>query len=301
MKRGKKVQIVFEKAWFFLDTYLINTVKDIGFFDIVDILLLAVVLFYVYRFVKERRAGKLLIGLGCILVLSLIGDALDMPATRYIFSDFRQIGVIAVIILFQPELRSALEKVGGMPSSGIRNITSDSRDASARSAEIDALCTAVSDLSRDKVGALIVIERTTKLGEYIKSGVSIDAALTPHLLRNIFFNKAPLHDGAVIIRSGRICAAGCFLPLSTKDDINKDLGTRHRAAIGMSEISDAIVIVVSEETGTISVSIDGNLSRNYNYSSLKQELNKLLSSQTQTEHSKRKPVKKDKHSNQSEN
>lgn len=279
--------IIWDNIKVFFNTYIVDTVKTVGVLDIVDILLLGVVLYYIYRFVRERRAGKLLIGLGCVLLLSLLGDAFDMPATRFIFSDFRQIGVLAVIILFQPELRSALEKVGGMPSSGIRNITSDSRDASARSAEIDALCTAVSDMSRDKVGALIVIERTTKLGEYIKSGVAIDAALTPHLIRNIFFNKAPLHDGAVMIRSGRICAAGCFLPLTTKEDINKDLGTRHRAAIGMSEISDAIVIVVSEETGTISLSVDGNLSRNYNYSSLKQELNKLLSSQGQIEHSKR--------------
>ena len=279
--------IIWDNIKVFFNTYIVDTVKTVGVLDIVDILLLSVVLYYIYRFVRERRAGKLLIGLGCVLLLSLLGDAFDMPATRFIFSDFRQIGVLAVIILFQPELRSALEKVGGMPSSGIRNITSDSRDASARSAEIDALCTAVSDMSRDKVGALIVIERTTKLGEYIKSGVAIDAALTPHLIRNIFFNKAPLHDGAVMIRSGRICAAGCFLPLTTKEDINKDLGTRHRAAIGMSEISDAIVIVVSEETGTISLSVDGNLSRNYNYSSLKQELNKLLSSQGQIEHSKR--------------
>lgn len=279
--------IVWENIKVFFNTYIVDTVKTIGVLDVVDILLLGVVLYYVYRFVRERRAGKLLIGLGCVLLLSLLGDAFDMPATRFIFSDFRQIGVIAIIILFQPELRSALEKVGGMPSSGIRNITSDSRDALARSAEIDALCTAVSDMSRDKVGALIVIERTTKLGEYIKSGVAIDAALTPHLIRNIFFNKAPLHDGAVMIRSGRICAAGCFLPLSTREDINKDLGTRHRAAIGMSEISDAIVIIVSEETGTISLSVDGNLSRNYNYSSLKQELNKLLSSQGQSEHTKR--------------
>lgn len=284
----------------YFDTYIVNIFKDFGFVDVIDILLLAAVLYFIYRFVRERRAGKLLIGLGCILVLSLIGDVFDMPATRFIFSDFRQIGVIAIIILFQPELRSALEKVGGMPSSGIRNITADSRDASVRSAEIDALCTAVSDLSRDKVGALIVIERTTKLGEYIKSGVSVDAALTPNLLRNIFFNKAPLHDGAVIIRSGRICAAGCFLPLSTKDDINKDLGTRHRAAIGMSEISDAIVIIVSEETGTVSMSIDGNLSRNYNYSSLKQELNKLLTPQGQTEHGKKHQRKERKMNNKND-
>ncbi len=283
MEKEKKVDIIWENIKVFFTVNIIGVVRTIGPLDVVDILLLGFVLYFIYRFVRERRAGKLLIGLGCVLLLSLLGDAFDMLATRFIFSDFRQIGVLAIIILFQPEFRSALEKVGGMPSSGIRNITAESREASVRSAEIDALCTAVSDMSRDKVGALVVIERTTKLGEYIKSGVPIDAALTPHLLRNIFFNKAPLHDGAVIIRSGRICAAGCFLPLSTKDDINKDLGTRHRAAIGMSEISDAIVIIVSEETGTVSMSIDGNLSRNYNYSSLKQELNKLLSSQGQNE------------------
>ena len=290
-----------ENARAFFETYILNVFKNnFGIMDIVDILLLASVLYFIYRFVRERRAGKLLIGLGCILVLSLVGDFFDLPATRFIFSDIRQIGVIAVIILFQPELRSALEKVGGMPSSGIRNITLEQRDASARSAEIDALCTAVSDLSRDKVGALIVIERTTKLGEYIKSGVPIDAALTPHLLRNIFFNKAPLHDGATVIRSGRICAAGCFLPLTDRDDIDKDLGTRHRAAIGMSEISDAIVIIVSEETGTISMSLNGELTRNYNYSSLKQELNKLLVLQGQNEHLKKHQKKEKRNKNKAD-
>ena len=153
-------------------------------------------------------------------------------------------------------------------------------------AEIDAICAAASDLSREKVGALIVIERSTKLGEYIKSGVLIDAVISPHILRNLFFNKAPLHDGAVIIRNSRICAAGCFLPLTTQEDLDKDLGTRHRAAIGMSEISDAVVIIVSEETGTISLSVDGNLKRNYNYSSLKQELNVLLTPQMISEEGK---------------
>lgn len=271
----------------YINEYVVETVKKITVVDVVDILLLAFILFFVYRFVRERRAGKLLIGLGCVLFLSLIGDALDMPAMGFIFSDFRQIGVIAIMILFQPELRSALEKVGGMPSSGIRNITSESHDASLLNEQIESVCTAVNDLSRDKVGALIIIERTTKLGEYIKSGVPLDAALSPHLLRNIFFDKAPLHDGAVILRSGRICAAGCFLPLSTKEDIDKELGTRHRAAIGLSEISDAIVIVVSEETGTISLAMNGELERNYNYNSLKQKLNRLLAPTGQGEHLKR--------------
>ena len=277
----------------YTNTYIVSPLKTMEILDMVDVLLLTLILYFIYRFIRERRAGKLLLGVACVLVLSLVGDALDMPAIRFVFGDFRQIGVIAILILFQPELRSVLEKVGGTPLSGIRTITSDARELSALGEEIDGICSAVSDLSRDKVGALIVIERSTKLGEYIKSGVPIDAALSPYLLRNIFFNKAPLHDGAVIVRSGRICAAGCFLPLTTKEDINKDLGTRHRAAIGMSECSDAIVIVVSEETGIVSLSVNGNLERNYNYSTLKQELNRMLAPAGQTEHGKKHRKEKD--------
>lgn len=260
----------------YVDTNVVETVRQISILDVVDILLLTFILFFIYRFVRERRAGKLLLGVACVLLLSLLGDALDLSAIRFLFGDFRQLGVIAILILFQPELRSALEKVGGTSLSGFRNITSEVKDSSSLGAEIDAICAAANELAREKTGALIVIERSTKLGEYIKSGVTVDASLSPHMLRNIFFNKAPLHDGAVIIRAGRICAAGCFLPLSTKEDINKDLGTRHRAAIGLSESSDAIVVVVSEENGVISLSVDGNLERNFNYNSLKQELYRLL-------------------------
>ncbi len=270
----------------FVRVNVIKPITEMGIIDVIDILLLTFILYFLYRFIRDRRAGKLLIGLVCVFVLSLLGEAFDMPALRFIFRDIRQLGVIAILILFQPELRSALEKVGGTPLSGIRNITGETRDISALNAEIDALCSAASDLSRDKVGALIAIERSTKLGEYIKSGVFIDAALSPYVLRNIFFNKAPLHDGAVIIRDGRVCAAGCFLPLSTQDDIDKDLGTRHRAAIGLSEASDAIVIVVSEETGWISLAIDGKLERNFNYNTLKQRLNVLLATEGAGDHKK---------------
>ena len=164
---------------------------------------------------------------------------------------------------------------------------------SALNNQIEVICNAVSDLSRDKIGALIVIERSTKLGEYIKSGVVVDAEISSHIIKNIFFNKAPLHDGAVIIRDKRVYAAGCFLPLSTRTDINLDLGTRHRAAIGLSEISDAIIIVVSEETGSISVALDGNLTRNYNYTSLKQELNTMLALQEHNDHFKKHSKKSD--------
>ena len=147
----------------------------------------------------------------------------------------------------------------------------------AKSETIDNLCQAVSELGREYTGALIVIERSTPLGDIIKTGTVVNADVGVSMIKNIFFNKAPLHDGAVVIRNNRVFAAGCFLPMSQNDDIIKDLGTRHRSAIGMSENSDAVVIVVSEETGTISIALNGELRRNYDYNSLKQELTSLLS------------------------
>ncbi len=260
----------------FLNTYLIDPIKHMGVKDAVDILLLSLVLYFIYRIIRGSRAWKLLIGLLVLFMVSIMASAFEMNGLNFIFGNFQELGILAILILFQPEIRMALEKVGGTPITGIINISGEPRDLATVNAEIESLCTAVTELSREKVGALIVLERSTKLGEYIKSGVYVDAAISPHMLRNLFFNKAPLHDGAVIIRNSRICAAGCFLPLSTKEDINKDLGTRHRAAIGLTEVSDAVVIVVSEETGTVSVSVGGNLERNYNYSTLKQTLTGYL-------------------------
>lgn len=269
----------------FFEVCVLDIIKE--YFDLkaaFDILLLAIIMYLVYRYVRERRAGKLLIGLVCVLLLSVISESWGLRALDFVFGDFRQLGLIAVLIVFQPELRSLLEKVGGTPMSSAKIFSSDSsKELASRNAEISAICGAVSDLSRDRVGALIVIEQSTNLDEYIKSGVVVDASISPHLLRNLFFNKAPLHDGAVILRKNRICAAGCFLPLSTKEDINKDLGTRHRAAIGLSEVSDAVVIVVSEETGIISLARNGGLERNFNYNSLKQALNPIFEAQGQFE------------------
>ena len=288
------------KLWSDIKTFFEIHVLDIvrEYFDLkaaFDILLLAVIMYLVYRYVRERRAGKLLIGLVCVLLLSVISESWGLRALDFVFGDFRQLGLIAVLIVFQPELRSLLEKVGGTPMSSAKIFSSDSsRELASRNAEISAICGAVSDLSRDRVGALIVIEQATNLDEYIKSGVVVDASISPHLLRNLFFNKAPLHDGAVILRKNRICAAGCFLPLSTKEDINKDLGTRHRAAIGLSEVSDAVVIVVSEETGIISLARNGGLERNFNYNSLKQALNPIFEAQVQVEAGRKHPIDKKK-------
>ena len=272
----------------FASSRIFNVIKEIQWKDVVDILLLAVLLYGIFCFIRERRAFTLILGMIFVLLVTFLCDALDLKAIGYFIGDFKQLGMIAILIIFQPELRSALEKLGGTSLSSLRTISSESRSLAAINAEIEAICSAVGDLSRDKVGALIVLERSTKLGEYIKSGVDVDAVITPHLLKNLFFNKAPLHDGAVIVRNGRVSAAGCFLPLTTRDDLDKDLGTRHRAAIGMTEISDAIVVVVSEENGVISISKDGNLERNFNYTSLKQALNTYLAPSGQSENSKKK-------------
>ncbi len=251
--------------------------SDFSLVDALDILFLSVLLYVAYKFMRDRRAGKLALGLLIFLGLLIVSSVLEMHAIQFVFQNFYQIGFLAVVIVFQPELRAGLEKMGTTPFSGLKGLApSDTKEIANISADIDVLCEAVCDMARSKTGALIVIERSTKLGEYIKSGVLVNAQMSPFLLRNIFFNKAPLHDGAVIIRGHRIFAAGCFLPLSTMDDIVQSLGTRHRAAIGMSEASDAVVIVVSEETGIISIATDGTLKRNYNYNSLKQDLLKLL-------------------------
>ena len=260
----------------FLKYFFGETLRNIEVKDVIDILLLSLVLFFIYNLIRDSRAWKLIIGLMVMLAISVIAEVFEMSALGFIFGNFQQLGLIAILVLFQPEFRTALERVGGTPITGIKSIAANSEAMASVSAQIESVCTASADLSRDKLGALMVIERSTKLGDFIRSGVEIDSVVSPFVLKNIFFNKAPLHDGAVILRNGRIAAAGCFLPLSTKEDIDKDLGTRHRAAIGLTEVSDAVVIIVSEETGKISLAVGGTLERNYNYATLKQALNSIL-------------------------
>lgn len=265
-----------------------NTLKNIRVTDIIDIILVAVMFYYVYRFIRERRAGKLSAGLLILLLILLLSDILDMRAMQFIMQNLFQVGMVAVIVVFQPELRSALEKVGAEPLRGLRSISEKSGNDASTIAMINEVTEAACDMSLDKTGALIVIERTTKLGDIIKTGTIVNADTTAFLIRNIFFKNAPLHDGAMIIRDDRIYAAGCFLPLSTNNDIIKDLGTRHRAAIGMSENSDAVIVVVSEENGTISVAVEGELKRNFSYNSLKAELTRLLLNEKPTDSENKK-------------
>lgn len=265
-----------------------NTLKSIRVTDIIDIILVAVMFYYVYKFIRERRAGKLAAGLLILLLVLLLSNILDMRAMQFIMQNLFQVGMVAVIVVFQPELRSALEKVGAEPLKGLRSISEKPGNDTSTIAMINEVTEAACDMSLDKTGALIVIERTTKLGDIIKTGTVVNADTTAFLIRNIFFKNAPLHDGAMIIRDGRVFAAGCFLPLSANNDIIKDLGTRHRAAIGMSENSDAVIVVVSEENGTISVAVEGELKRNFSYNSLKAELTRLLLNEKPTDSENRK-------------
>ena len=257
--------------------------SDFSFSDVIDIILLTVILFFAYKFIRGRKAGALLIGLLLCFILMFVSSIFDLHATHFIFSEIFKIGIIAILIIFQPEIRDALEKIGSGSLGSILNFSDHKRRRLLYQNTINNVCSAVMDLSASKTGALIVIARTTKLDDIIESGITINADVNSSLLRNLFYNKAPLHDGAVIIDEARIAAASCLLPLTRRSDIDSDLGTRHRAAIGMSETSDAVIIVVSEETGTVSVAYDCLLERNFNYETLKRFLNEKLIGARSTE------------------
>ena len=252
-----------------------SELSDIGWKDWIDIIIVTVLFYYIIRFFSDRRAGRLTVGVVLLLLVQGAASFFKLVALEFIMERVFQMGILALIILFQPELRSLLENMGGDSLRGLKSIRRDN-NAAPTEKMINALCQTASDLSLKKTGALIVIERQTKLGDVIASGTVVNADVEPYLLENIFYDKAPLHDGAVIIRDGRIYAAGCLLPLSQNHDIIKDLGTRHRAAIGMSENSDAAVIVVSEETGNISLALGGRMKREYDFASLRSELMTLL-------------------------
>ncbi len=272
-------------AW----SYFVNQIRAMGVSDVIDILIVSVLLYYVYVFIRERRAGKLAIGVGVLVFIQIISSLFDLVVMNYFLKNIFQVGIIAAFVIFQPELRSMLERVGGDSIRSLRSIGEDKTKQEVHHF-VDEVCEAVGEMSRSKVGALIVIERTTRLGDIIATGTVINADVSSMLLRNIFFDKSPLHDGAVVIREMRIHAAGCLLPLATKNDITKELGTRHRAAIGASESSDALVIVVSEETGTVSLAYKGSMIRGYDTISLKSRLDEIFIDQRAN--GKKKSVKK---------
>ena len=244
---------------------------------VVDILLLSFILYIAVRFLWDRRAGKLLIGLSIWLVALFAARLFHLYAVGAILELIAEAGIVVLVLIFQPEIRDALEKLGGEPLKNFKSLSADVKNE-ATVEGINAICEAATDMARTKTGALIVIERSTKLGDIIRSGVDVDSKLTPYILRSVFFPNSPLHDGAVVIRNMRVCAAGCLLPLTRRQDVDPNLGTRHRAALGMSESCDAVIIVVSEETGTISVAYNRTLTRDYTSQTLKLRLSEILMS-----------------------
>lgn len=235
---------------------------DFGFVDVFDILFVAVVIYMIIRIIRDTRAMQLIKGLLFLLILYGLVDFLGMDTSTYIMKGIFSNILIIVVILFGPEIRNILEEMGkGAARSNLIAILDSGVvvEVNEMKKTIDAVCKASADMSDTKTGALIVFEKETMLGDIISTGTLIQATATKELIENIFFPKSPLHDGAMIIRGGRVYSAGCILPLTGDKNISSSLGTRHRAAIGVSQQSDAIVVVVSEETGGISVASSGNL------------------------------------------
>ena len=239
--------------------------------DVVDILIIAVAIYWLIGFIRRTNSAKVANGLVLLALALWLSGVLNLSVTNYVLRKLFEIGILAVIILFQPEIRRALEKVG----SSRLNLFGENVGFSAESTILQTVF-ACEEMSKSRTGALIVFERDNRLGEAMSSGTFVDAKVSSELLRNIFYDKSPLHDGAVIIKDGRIAAAGCMLPLSSNPNLSRDLGMRHRAALGVSEQTDAIVAIVSEETGSISVAVDGLLKRHLESDTFEQLLREAL-------------------------
>ena len=253
--------ISFSDAWL----NLVNVVKSFRPTDVLDILITSFLVYKLITWAKVTRTGQLVKGLLALVIAYFLADWMQLQTMKYAMQYLFSNGLILLAVIFQPELRTALERVGRSRISKLELFSHQeekSVDQQWKTA-IGAICEAAPVLSRQKTGALMVIERKSRLGEIIKTGTIIDSVPSMELIGNIFFHNSPLHDGAMILRDGKLYAAGCFLPLSDNYDISKQLGTRHRAALGMSENSDALVIVVSEENGVISVALEGKLTHGY--------------------------------------
>lgn len=262
--KERLVTEILESVGAFFRANIWTPVSSMTWKDGLDILLLAVLFYFLYSFVSVRRAGKLLFGLATVVVLYVVTGWLDLRAAHWLLSAVASFGVIVLVVIFQPEIRDALDKLG----STVFDLRSGGRSGhAALTNTINEVVEAACQIAQqEKDGALIILEGSTRLGEFEKSGIALDARVSSSLLTNIFVDRSPLHDGAVIIRGDRIVAAGCKLPLSTTDKTGLRLGTRHRAALGITELSDCVVVVVSEERHVISVANNGCLKRDYNKS-----------------------------------
>ena len=237
---------------------MLQQVTRMQWSDYLDILIVAFLLYKILPLIRSTGAMRIAKTIVVVVVLAWVTGLLELYTISYILNQFLQVGLIAVVILFQPEIRRTLDHLGSMK---IKKFFGTEKATPEMAPIVTQTVKACEVMSREKVGALIVFARDNRLDEYFKTGTPLDAQVSEQLLRNVFFPKAALHDGAVIIRDGRVAVAGCVLPLSDSKRLNADLGTRHRAGVGMSEVSDAVVVIVSEETGTISVALGGMLKR----------------------------------------
>ena len=248
-----------------------NYLLLVRFTDILDVVIIAFLVYKLLDLVRSTRAENILKGVVIFLLALWLSEIFHLYGIAYILGNMVQVGILALIILFQPEIRQILEKLGSRNIRLLQTFTPVQRQTELEKA-IDQTVIACSEMAKTKTGVLIVFERHILLDDMVRSGTTLDAAVSSELLKNIFFVKAPMHDGAVIIRHGRILGAGCMLPLSKNVNLSRDLGMRHRAGIGMSENSDAVVVIVSEETGSISVAVGGMLKRHL----MPETLSKLL-------------------------
>lgn len=266
-----------------------------GISDTLDILFVALIIYGAIVLIRDTKAIQLAKGFILIFIIYAVVSLLKMQASSYLFSLFFPNLLLILVVIFSPEIRHAIESVGRSSLNNIIKGNDKTKKYEPVSRMINSVCRSCADMSDDKVGALIVFERGSLLGQIIDTGTRIDAEPSVEMIENIFFPKAPLHDGAMIIKDRRICAAGCILPLTANTNINSSLGTRHRAAIGMSEQSDALIVVVSEETGIISVAEKGNLKRNLSDGDLRELLTKTFIPEDNDEKGFLKTIKKGRH------
>ena len=272
--------------------WMVSIAMNFQFKDAVDIIIVAFLIYGVVKLVRETRAGQLVKGLVLLGVLFIISSYFNLVMVSRVLAYFFQFAFVAILIVFQPEIRKALEQVGrnnvGQSIAAVVTGRDRSYDRAQIRKAINAVVDGVGILQQLKMGALIVFERKTKLGDIIETGTQINCEPSGQIVGNIFFNKAPLHDGAMIIRDGMIHAAGCILPLTKNTSVSAELGTRHRAALGVSEESDAVVVVVSEETGQISVAVNGVLARRFTRDTLRDVLEGYLIPQEEASTVRRK-------------
>lgn len=272
--------------------WMVSITMNFQFKDAVDIIIVAFLIYGVVKLVRETRAGQLVKGLFLLVILFIISSYFNLVMVSRVLAYFFQFAFVAILIVFQPEIRKALEQVGrnnvGQSIAAVVTGRDRSYDRAQIRKAINAVVDGVGILQQLKMGALIVFERKTKLGDIIETGTQINCEPSGQIVGNIFFNKAPLHDGAMIIRDGMIHAAGCILPLTKNTSVSAELGTRHRAALGVSEESDAVVVVVSEETGQISVAVNGVLARRFTRDTLRDVLEGYLIPQEEASTVRRK-------------